>query len=163
MRAVYTYLTRISLLLLFLVGFQSHAQNVNWVSWEEAVQLSQTDAQPKKIFIDVYTDWCGWCKKMDRDTYADADIKKLISDNAVAIKINPEKNNTYKIGDNTYTGTELMKFLAGGKLYKSYPTTYFWLDPANLTKGRKKYMQMGYLDKAQMTEVMNKMIKIKKN
>ena len=50
MRAVYTYLTRISLLLLFLVGFQSHAQNVNWVSWEEAVQLSQTDAQPKKIF-----------------------------------------------------------------------------------------------------------------
>lgn len=37
---------------------------VHWISFEEAVQRSKTE--PRKILIDVYTDWCGWCKKMDK-------------------------------------------------------------------------------------------------
>ena len=47
-------------------------QEVQWMSWEEAAQLASTEENPKKIFIDVYTDWCGWCKKMDKDTFQNA-------------------------------------------------------------------------------------------
>ena len=46
-----------------LLTFTSSAQEVNWLSWNEATSLAATDKNPKKIFVDVYTDWCGWCKK----------------------------------------------------------------------------------------------------
>jgi len=36
---------------------------------EEAYALTTTEESPKKIFIDVYTDWCGWCKRMDKATF----------------------------------------------------------------------------------------------
>ena len=39
---------------------------IKWISIEEAEKLNKEN--PKKIMIDVYTDWCGWCKKMDKDT-----------------------------------------------------------------------------------------------
>ena len=53
MRSIFT---QISLLIIVLIGFNAQAQEINWISWDEAVQLSKTDASPKKIFVDVYTD-----------------------------------------------------------------------------------------------------------
>ncbi len=44
------------------------SKTVRWLSWEEAIELSKED--PRKIVIDVYTEWCGWCKKMDKTTFA---------------------------------------------------------------------------------------------
>ena len=41
---------------------------IKWISFEEAV--AKTSENPKMILVDLYTDWCGWCKKMDRDTYS---------------------------------------------------------------------------------------------
>jgi len=40
---------------------------INWMSFEEAYELNKT--QPKKIFIDMWTYWCGWCKRMDATTF----------------------------------------------------------------------------------------------
>ena len=37
---------------------------LTWISFEQAVELQKKE--PRKILIDVYTDWCGWCKKMDK-------------------------------------------------------------------------------------------------
>ncbi|HRG07218.1 MAG TPA: DUF255 domain-containing protein, partial [Cyclobacteriaceae bacterium] len=42
---------------------------VKWITFEEAVEKSKTEK--RKIFIDVYTDWCGWCKVMDKNTFTD--------------------------------------------------------------------------------------------
>jgi uncharacterized protein YyaL (SSP411 family) len=47
---------------------------VNWVTFEQAVELSKKDK--RKVFIDVYTDWCGWCKVMDKNTFSDPKVAK---------------------------------------------------------------------------------------
>lgn len=131
-----------------------------WYSWEDG--LKKAKAEDKIILVDVYTTWCGWCVRMDKDTYSKDSIQKLLSDHFVPIKINPEIEATYTIADKTYTGSELIKFLARGKRYEGYPITYFWLDPKKENKGKRKYLQQGYLDPTQMSQTLRRIMKIKK-
>jgi thiol:disulfide interchange protein len=53
-------------------------EKIKWYTIEEVQKLNQEN--PKKIFIDVYTDWCGWCKKMDATTFQDPKIIKLLNE-----------------------------------------------------------------------------------
>lgn len=61
---------------------------VNWMSFEEAVK--QNAKKPKKIVIDVYTDWCGWCKVMDKQTFSDPIVVAYLNANYYAVKLNAE-------------------------------------------------------------------------
>ncbi|MFN3590463.1 MAG: thioredoxin family protein, partial [Spirosomataceae bacterium] len=57
------------LVLSWITAAPSYAQEkIAWLTIEEAFDKIQT--QPKKVLIDVYTDWCGWCKVMDKNTFA---------------------------------------------------------------------------------------------
>ena len=62
--------------------------NVQWMSFEEAVEASERI--PKKIMVDMYTDWCGWCKKMDSETYQNPEIAHYINENFYPVKFNAE-------------------------------------------------------------------------
>ncbi len=64
-----------------LVSLSSYGQEVAWLSWNEAATLAETDKNPKKIFVDVYTDWCGWCKKMDKDTFQNGEVAAYMEKN----------------------------------------------------------------------------------
>ncbi len=74
-----------------LVGLQAWAQEpkVQWLTFEEAVEKSKTEK--RKIFIDVYTDWCGWCKVMDKNTFTDEQIAKLLNEKYYAVKFDAEQ------------------------------------------------------------------------
>ena len=128
MRSIFT---QISLLFVALIGFNVQAQDINWISWEEAVQLSQTEAHPKKIFVDVYTDWCGWCKKMDKDTFQNPQVSQYMQDNFYMVKMDAEgkdpiqyQGKTFKFVPSGRRGYhELAAALLQGKM--SYPTVVF--------------------------------------
>ena len=62
---------------------------IKWMSWEEA--MTAMEENPKKIFIDVYTDWCGWCKRMDATTFKDPTVAAYISENYYAVKLDAEQ------------------------------------------------------------------------
>lgn len=64
-------------------------QEIKWYTWQEAMEANQKE--PKKMFIDMYTDWCGWCKKMDASTFKDPEVIKYMNDNFYAIKFNAEQ------------------------------------------------------------------------
>lgn len=61
---------------------------IHWVNMEEAVQAAKKDG--KRIYIDVYTDWCGFCKKMDNSTYRDTALIRYINTHYHAVKLDAE-------------------------------------------------------------------------
>jgi thioredoxin-related protein len=67
----------------------SSASTVKWMTFEEAVEKSKTEK--RKIFIDVYTDWCGWCKVMDKNTFTDPQIARLLNEKYYAVKFDAEQ------------------------------------------------------------------------
>ena len=80
------------LFILACVGFYSKGlaqeSKVKWYTFEEAVELNK--AEQRKIFIDVYTDWCGWCKKMDATTFNSPEIAKILNEEYYAVKFDAE-------------------------------------------------------------------------
>jgi len=143
-----TIFTQISLLFLIFMGFNAQAQDINWISWEEAVQLSQTDAQPKKIFVDVYTDWCGWCKKMDKNTFQNPEVSKYMQDNFYMVKMDAEGKDPIKYQGKTFKFVpsgrrgyhELAAALLQGRM--SYPTVVFLDEQLNMLSPVPGYQQV---------------------
>jgi thioredoxin-related protein len=80
---------------------------ITWVTWEQAVELNKT--KPKKFMIDVYTDWCGWCKRMDKDIFSDPKVAKYVADNYYAIKLDAEQK-----PDITFNG-KTFKYVSQGR------------------------------------------------
>jgi thioredoxin-related protein len=61
---------------------------VAWMTIEEAMEKSKVEK--KKIFVDVFTDWCGWCKVMDRETFSDPEVAKVLNEKFYPVKLNAE-------------------------------------------------------------------------
>jgi thioredoxin-related protein len=71
-----------------LNGAAQAQEQIQWMKFEEAVAASANN--PKMILVDVYTDWCGWCKKMDKDTFTDPQVVAHLKKNFYAVKLNAE-------------------------------------------------------------------------
>jgi len=83
--------------------------------------LNAAKKEHKLVIVDIYTDWCGWCKKMDREAYSDAGIQKIINDNFIYVKLNAEGNGVNKYNGKSYTDGELAEYFQ----VTGYPTTVF--------------------------------------
>ncbi len=81
--------------------------SVKWYTWEEAIELNKTN--PKKIFIDVYTNWCGWCKKMDKATFESPKVAEYLKENFYPIKLNAEMKEDIVFNNHTF------KYVASGR------------------------------------------------
>lgn len=145
---------KLSNILLFSLAFFSFSltgQNqVRWMSFEEAIEKSKDN--PKKVFIDVYTEWCGWCKKMDQSTFRNDNIAQYINDNFYAVKFDAEYKNdivfqgkTFKF-IKTYRGGyhELATYLLNGRL--SFPSTVYLDENLDLIQAIPGYQDFTSLD-----------------
>jgi len=82
----------VGLLFAFLLCATSSLQAASplkWYTLEEAMEAAKKN--PKPLLIDLYTDWCGWCKKLDADTFGHEGIAKYIGENFYPVKFNAEQ------------------------------------------------------------------------
>lgn len=108
------------------------------VEWQTIVQaLDQAPKQNKKIILDVYTDWCGWCKRMDRDTYSDSTVQSYLAGHFVASRMNPEKDGTVEFGGKKYSQREFGQALG----VNGYPATAIFNEKRELLTVIPGYIQ----------------------
>src|SRR5690606_17422221 len=79
------------LALTLVLGISVYAQEdktIKWYSFDEVTELAAKE--PKMILVKVYTDWCGWCKKMDKETFTDSQVIDYVNSNFYPVKMNAE-------------------------------------------------------------------------
>ena len=108
------------LLLTSFVVPPAETETINWLTIEEAQALSEKE--PRKVIMDVYTDWCGWCKKMDKTTFADEKVAQYVNENFYAVKLKADSRDEV-----TFKGKEFTKGeLAQAFQVTGYPTIVFF-------------------------------------
>jgi len=137
--------------LFFAMGIS--AQEINWVSFEEAVELQKKN--PKKIMMDVYTNWCGPCKMLDKNTFHNKDVADYVNKHYYAVKFNAEGDESINFKEKTYINPnydpakankrnsvhQLARFFS----IRSYPTIVFLGEDAEFLTpviGYKKPQQL---------------------
>jgi len=113
------------ILTLLFAGMQMAEAQIKWMSWEEAIKLNRK--HPKKIFVDLYTSWCGWCKVMDKKTFSDSSVIAYMNANYYAVKFDAESQTPIEYNKFTfkykpeYKAHELaIKLLDGSMSYPSF-------------------------------------------
>lgn len=115
------------------------SQEIKWMTMNEALEAQKK--QPKKIFMDAYTTWCGPCKLLDRNTFTNKDVIKYINEHYYPVKFNAEGNEEVKYRDLTFTnpdydpnrkGRNGTHQLARAMKITGYPSLVFFDEKGNL-------------------------------
>lgn len=141
----------ICILLLSCCSLMAQTDGIRWMSFSDAMNASKT--QKKKVLIDFYTDWCGWCKKMDAATFTHPEVVKYVNEHFYAVKFNAEKEKPIAVNDTVYdiipnagrNGTHgLAVTLLNGKL--AYPSLVFLDENFNLLSPLPGYQTPAQLE-----------------
>lgn len=75
-------------------GAAAGNDEIRWMTIDE-VQVAMKK-EPKKVFMDVYTDWCGWCKVMDKKTFSNKNVARYINEKFYAVKLDAERKDSVR-------------------------------------------------------------------
>ncbi len=109
--------------------------SLQWLDFEKAVAAAKKEH--KLLVVDFYTDWCGWCKKMDRDTYGNAEVVKYARQRLVMSKVNAESQQMTRFQQNDLSYQQL----ALGFQVRGYPATIFINENGELLTSVSGYLK----------------------
>lgn len=123
----------ISILMMILAFGFTQAQEINWMTMNEALEAQKK--QPKKILMDAYTNWCGPCKLMDKNTFTNKDVINYVNKHFYAVKFDAEGTEEVVYKDFKYTnpnfdasrkGRNSQHFFANALKVTGYPSLVFF-------------------------------------
>ncbi|MCB4808215.1 thioredoxin fold domain-containing protein [Tamlana sp. 62-3] len=136
-----------TLIVILAFSFNCKAQDINWLSLNEALELQKTT--PKKILMDVYTTWCGPCKMLDKNTFQNEDVSAYINEHYYAVKFNGEGNEELIYNEQTFGNAEYDASKANSRnsphdfarylQISAYPTIVFFDETGNLITPLRGY------------------------
>jgi thioredoxin-related protein len=134
------------LLILLVTSSAMTAQKIDWMTMDEA--LAAQEGAPRKIFMDVYTVWCGPCKLLDKNTFSNIDVITYINENYYAVKFNAEGKEPITFEGFTYTnpnykegrrGRNATHFFADALKLQGYPSLVFFENDGSLIQAIAGY------------------------
>ena len=87
-----------------LMAGMSHAQTVEWKTIEQAAK-TDTKSNAKLYFVDFYTSWCGWCKKMDKETFSNPTVALILNTYYIPVKFDAEGSTEFTWNGTKYNNT----------------------------------------------------------
>ncbi|MEO6583347.1 MAG: DUF255 domain-containing protein, partial [Ferruginibacter sp.] len=121
------YILVLAFIQFFTFAINNPKEKINWLTIE-AMQ-KEYSKNPKPILIDLYTNWCGWCKVMDKSTYGNDKVAAYINENYYAIKLDAETKEAISFNGKvynfnpTYQSNDLAMYFTFGR--REFPTTVF--------------------------------------
>ncbi len=107
---------------------------IEWLDFEAA--HAKTVKEKKLMMVDVYTDWCGWCKVMDKETFNHPEVVKFARQNMVMAKMNAESDAKLRFQNREFTQRQLAMSLG----VTGYPTVVFFSDKGELITSVSGYI-----------------------
>ena len=126
------YIVILVLCTITALRLSAQTEKIQWYSFEDAAKLNAQNH--KKVFIDIFTDWCGWCKELDRSTFTNPVIVKLMSENFIAVKLNAERKDTVMFNGYMFVNPNPNGFRSPHQL------------ASTMLKGRMMYPSMVFMD-----------------
>lgn len=81
----------VMLCLIAAAGAFAVAAEIDWApNLDKAQQLAIE--KDKLVMVDFYTDWCGWCKELDKTVYTNRDVQQIADEHFVSVKVDAEKS-----------------------------------------------------------------------
>ena len=115
-----------------------------WYKYDEG--LAKAEKEKKHLMVHFYTNWCGWCKKMDKGTFSDEEIIKVLNESYVPIKINGQSGEMVMVD-----GKEISERQVAGEYgVRAYPITWF-LKPS----GERIAPRRGYVGAEEFLYILN--------
>ena len=128
-----------NLFFLVFAGAGLHAQEIKWMSMNEALEAQQK--KPKKIFMDAYTEWCGPCKMLDKNTFSNKDVAKYVNKHYYPVKFNAEGTDTINYKERLFSNQNYIPNKRGRNNthdftralgVQAYPSLVFFDEQGNL-------------------------------
>ncbi|MGB8656809.1 MAG: DUF255 domain-containing protein [Candidatus Zixiibacteriota bacterium] len=117
---------------------------VTWYKYDEG--LAKAKKEKKHVVVDFYTTWCGWCKRMDKYTFENEEVKKVLNESYIAVKVNAESADKVKVNGKEMTERQVAQAYG----VRAYPITWF-LKPT----GDKIAPRSGYAEAPEFVYILN--------
>lgn len=131
----------ISVLFASCIGTSNGDRDFDYYTMANAQKMAESN--DKKIIVDVYTDWCTFCKQLENEVYPDDRIGQVVNEYFYVVRINAESDEML-----VYNGKKIsMRDFAELLGVSTYPSTVF-IDKSGTTIGQQSgYMEVEVFEK----------------